>query len=95
MHQFHFADIVSSMLLSFILTLATALPALASGDHQVPTPSADNLSAWSSHILPSPSEVKHEQIPWLLKFGEGVQAAHDQGKPLLFWAMNGHPLGCT
>ena len=25
----------------------------------------------------------------------GVLAAEDAGMPLLFWAMNGHPLGCT
>ena len=83
------------MLFSLLLTVATALPTPQLGDPQVPSPTADNVSAWSAYILPRPSEVKHEQIPWLLKFGEGVQAAHDQGKPLLFWAMNGHPLGCT
>jgi hypothetical protein len=34
-------------------------------------------------------------MPWLLTFGEGMLAASEQEKPLLFWAMNGHPLGCT
>ncbi len=83
------------MLLSLLLTVAPVFPALQSGDQQTPSPTADNLSAWSAYILPSPSEVQHEEIPWLLNFGEGMQAAHDQSKPLLFWAMNGHPLGCT
>ncbi|MFT4648969.1 MAG: hypothetical protein ACI9X4_002203 [Glaciecola sp.] len=86
---------MARMLLSFLLTVATALPALPQEDLQAPSPTADNLSAWSAYVRPRPSEVQHEQIPWLLKFGEGVQAAHDQGKPLLFWGMNGHPLGCT
>ncbi len=61
----------------------------------VPVPSRDNLPAWRTYVLPRSEEIGHEAMPWLLTFGEGMLAASEQEKPLLFWAMNGHPLGCT
>jgi hypothetical protein len=54
-----------------------------------------NYSTWRDHILPNPSEMAWEQIPWLTTFKDGILAADAAGKPLLFWTMNGHPLGCT
>ena len=54
-----------------------------------------DLPAWRAHIRPQGEELRHEQIPWLTEFAEGLQAASDEQKPLLFWAMNGHPLGTT
>ena len=54
-----------------------------------------NVEAWRDYILPSPEELAWTQIPWLPTFSEGILAAEAVDKPLLFWAMNGHPLGCT
>lgn len=54
-----------------------------------------NYAAWRDHILPEESELAWERIPWLTTFKDGIIAANDAGKPLLFWTMNGHPLGCT
>ncbi len=56
---------------------------------------ADNYEAWRAHILPEPSELAWEQIPWLTTFKDGILAADAADKPLLLWTMNGHPLGCT
>ncbi|MFT4540221.1 MAG: hypothetical protein ACI841_002558 [Planctomycetota bacterium] len=53
------------------------------------------LPQWVELILPSETETKHETIPWLYSFSEGMLAAASSNKPMLFWAMNGHPLGCT
>jgi len=50
---------------------------------------------WKTYILPTSDELGHEALPWLPTFGEGMLAASEQQRPLLFWAMNGHPLGCT
>lgn len=55
----------------------------------------DNLDAWRAHILPAPAELRWEEIPWRSSFARGLLDADAQAKPLLFWAMNGHPLGCT
>ena len=53
------------------------------------------LGAWRRELEPDPAERAWERVPWLPSFTEGVQAAEAQGRPLLLWAMNGHPLGCT
>ncbi len=59
------------------------------------SPTAENFDAWQRHILPSAEETTFESIPWISSFGAGLLEANKQDKPLLFWAMNGHPLGCT
>ena len=55
----------------------------------------ENYTTWRDHILPNPSEMAWEQIPWLTTFKDGILAADAADKPLLLWTMNGHPLGCT
>jgi len=51
------------------------------------------LGTWRAHLLPGPGEV--ERIPWVPSFAEGVLRSARERRPLLFWAMNGHPLACT
>lgn len=58
-------------------------------------PEVDPDGEWKAYILPTSDELGHEALPWLPTFGEGMLAASEQQRPLLFWAMNGHPLGCT
>ncbi len=55
----------------------------------------ENYAAWRDHIAPQASDLGWQQIPWLTTFQDGILAANDAQKPLLFWTMNGHPLGCT
>lgn len=55
----------------------------------------DNFSAWINHISPTHSELKFLEIPWLSTFEQGILTGDKQGKPVLLWTMNGHPLGCT
>ena len=47
------------------------------------------------YIRPRPDELKWKEIPWLTTFADGVKSADAADKPLLLWAMNGHPLACT
>jgi hypothetical protein len=54
-----------------------------------------NYADWRKHILPATGELTWQQIPWAATFKDGILAADVAGKPLLFWTMNGHPLGCT
>jgi len=54
-----------------------------------------NYAAWRKHILPDTGQLAWQQIPWETTFKDGIIAADAAGKPLLFWTMNGHPLGCT
>jgi hypothetical protein len=46
-------------------------------------------------IKPKAEEQKWEQIPWLVSLWEARQRAAEEGKPILLWEMDGHPLGCT
>jgi len=56
---------------------------------------ASSVEAWRDHVLPDGDELAFASIPWHPTFGEGMAAANAADKPMLMWAMNGHPLGCT
>ncbi len=46
-------------------------------------------------IKPTAGEDKWAEIPWLASLWEARQRAAAEGKPILLWEMDGHPLGCT
>ena len=54
-----------------------------------------NFGAWRTFIEPGDEERAWETIDWQPSFAAGLLAADAAGRPLLVWAMNGHPLGCT
>jgi len=61
----------------------------------LPPLSSDSVAHWRTLVRPSAREASYEAIAWLDDFASGVRKASEQKRPLLFWAMNGHPLGCT
>ncbi|MCI0342046.1 MAG: hypothetical protein L0216_13030 [Planctomycetales bacterium] len=46
-------------------------------------------------IRPKPQELGFEEIRWRPTFWEAVLEAQRAERPVLVWAMNGHPLACT
>ena len=50
---------------------------------------------WRDYITPTKNESLWKSIPWRSSFREGLIDADENQKPMLLWAMNGHPLGCT
>ena len=46
-------------------------------------------------VKPRPEEEKWLQIPWSVNLWEARKRAAAEGKPILLWEMDGHPLGCT
>ena len=50
---------------------------------------------WRDHIRPRAEECSFRDIPWRESFVAAVNEAHETDRPILLWAMNGHPLGCT
>lgn len=50
---------------------------------------------WRDHIRAKPTELSWEEVPWRTTFWEAVIEAQQKEKPILMWAMNGHPLACT
>lgn len=75
-------------LVGVTLGLTTVVPACP------PTAKAE-LAALHALIKPSEGEEKWREIPWMVSLWEARQKAAAEGKPILLWEMDGHPLGCT
>jgi len=54
-----------------------------------------DLPGWRAFLRPDAGDLAWEAIDWIPSFADGVRRADAEQRPLLFWAMNGHPLGCT
>ncbi len=52
----------------------------------------ETYSKWRDFILPTPEELRWQQIPWRRSWTEALCEAQAKDKPILLWAMNGHPL---
>jgi hypothetical protein len=52
-------------------------------------------ATWRDHIRPRPAELRWQEVPWRATLWDAVVEAQRQEKPILLWAMNGHPLACT
>ena len=50
---------------------------------------------WRNYLLPSQKDLAYKAIPWRASFWDAVVEAQAKDGPILLWAMNGHPLGCT
>ena len=54
-----------------------------------------SLEEWRALIEPAPEELAWADIPWRASFWSAVVEARASERPVLLWAMNGHPLGCV
>lgn len=61
----------------------------------VPIPTPDTLARWRDAILPSPAELEWTALAWRPTLAEGLLEGAASDRPVLVWAMNGHPLGLT
>ncbi len=46
-------------------------------------------------IRPRDEELAFLKIGWHESLSSAVNEAREANRPILLWAMNGHPLGCT
>jgi len=81
------------MLRTILGSLLLAVAAL--GQPPADELSDKNFTLWRDRIRPKADELCFETVPWLPTFWEAVIAAQKDDKPILLWAMNGHPLACT
>lgn len=87
---------MNSMTRCFAILASIALSSMLS-----PSASADDPSAtvdWQSveqRVLPTAEELRFKEIGWRTVFWDAVKEAQRTDRPILLWAMNGHPLGCT
>src|SRR5262249_14931810 len=56
---------------------------------------AEQFGRLQALIKPDPGEDRWAQIPWVTDLWQARRLAAAQGKPILLWEMDGHPLGCT
>ena len=61
----------------------------------VPAVAGDSFRELHTLIKPKATEEAWTRIPWMTSLWEARQKAAEQGKPILLWEMDGHPLGCT
>ena len=55
----------------------------------------ESFDTWYSYILPKESELAWRTVGWRGTLGEAWLEAREKDRPILLWAMNGHPCGCT
>ena len=55
----------------------------------------EQFSKLHSLIKPQADEEKFMQIAWGTSLWEARKEAAKQGKPILLWEMDGHPLSCV
>lgn len=77
----------------FVIALAAALiaPALRAAEPITPR----QFESLHSTIKPTAEEQSWNNIPWLASLWEARELAAREGKPILLWEMDGHPLGCV
>ena len=62
---------------------------------QVPVLDDQSLERWRDYVRPQAKEECYLAIPWRESFYIAINEARETDRPILLWAMNGHPLGCT
>lgn len=90
--------------LSGLLLASAALVAL--GLYAAPRPSAEpaappaatmtdaEFAKLLTAVRPCAGEDDFDKIPWLVSIWDAREKAAKEGKPILLWEMDGHPLGC-
>lgn len=56
---------------------------------------ATQFAALHAAVTPRGEAERWKEIPWEADLWAAKQRAAREGKPLLMWVMDGHPLGCT
>ena len=74
---------------------ATLVVALAAADRPPVELNDKTFASWRDRIRARAAERCFETVHWLPTFWDGVMAAQKEDRPILLWAMNGHPLACT
>ena len=88
------AWVAGAALLAVGVTLAARAPAQTTANPP-PAITDANLAELMTYVQPKPEEIAYLEVPWRPTLWEAIVEANRVDKPVLLWAMNGHPLGCT
>jgi hypothetical protein len=83
------------LLLSSVVAAFASLSAVAAAENEAPKLTDENVKQWLDYIRPKKEELAYRAIAWQQTLWDAVVEAQKQDKPILMWAMNGHPLACT
>jgi len=72
--------------------LCLAIPLAFSADA---TLDAKTQAAVKAAVIPTEADETWLKIGWRANLWEARKEAAANGKPILLWEMDGHPLGCT
>jgi len=78
-----------------VLPFALAIGASMAQAEPVPVLDDSTFRTLWQQVVPNDDELAWRRIAWLGTLAEGVVAAQTADRPILLWAMNGHPLACT
>jgi hypothetical protein len=78
-------------LLASVMVLAATLP-MARASEPI---TAEQFKQLQTAVKPASTEDKWAKIPWMTDLWEARRRAAEQGKPILVWEMDGHPLACV
>lgn len=86
----------------FLFGSSIAVPAALAGywfwprtPTEVPPQFSDEeLDSIRAAVNPAPGEDLFAEIPWQTSLWDARRLAAKDGKPILLWEMDGHPLGC-
>ncbi|MFT5471140.1 MAG: hypothetical protein ACI8UO_006273 [Verrucomicrobiales bacterium] len=73
----------------------TLKPGDAAPSWDAPVVTADNLDKWLDFLRPTEEEVGWRKVRWHHSLSEAAAEARELQRPILLWAMNGHPCGET
>ncbi len=74
--------------------VAFGMPASRPVSADVPTLGDGDFAALLKAVRPVAGEDLFATIPWETSLWEAREKAAKEGKPILLWEMDGHPLGC-
>ena len=78
-----------------VLGFAAILAWPASAVGQSPALDEAQFTKLFAVIKPAERSERWQQIPWGASLWEARKQAAREGKPILLWEMDGHPLGCV
>ena len=86
---------MSNRLLLATLAILPLCSILSCGNaSDLPAFDPEHLAALHEVIRPCEGEDAFDKIAWLTTIHEARVKAAKEGKPILLWEMDGHPLGC-
>jgi hypothetical protein len=78
-----------------VITLALTAMASLLPSQESQNRAPEKLDSILEQILPTESELRWKDVDWRVSLADGIADAQVAEKPILLWAMNGHPLGCV